>query len=102
MNKKGFEIAISMFVLIVIGIFVLIGLILFVRKGFDDLDEGVKPFIESTEVIAVKESCQISCTVGSKFSFCCGNYTVENRDVRCYDPRLGVSCSLNCEDFTCG
>ena len=101
-DKRGLEIAISTLVLLILGIAVLIGLILFFRKGLSNFDNGTKPFLENSEAVVVKEACEAACKAGNRFSFCCKNYTVDDQQILCNDSRLEVDCSaLSCEGFRC-
>lgn len=102
MDKKGFELAISTIVLLVIGLAVLIALILLLQRGIGGFNSGTEPFLENAEASAVKSACQLACNTENSFTYCCGNFTVSNEEIRCDDSRLGVSCSkLNCAAVSC-
>ena len=101
-SKKGFEMAISTLVLLILGIAVLIGLILFFRKGLGDFDKGTKPFLENSEAVIAKKNCEAACIAENKFIFCCKNYTVNNQQILCNDSRFELDCSaLSCDGFAC-
>ena len=101
MNKKGFEMAVSTIVLIIIGIAVLIGLILFITKGFGWWKAGIDPIGNAGNVGAVREACGISCRAEDANTFCCEKFKVGGRNVTCLDTSLGVECSLDCSAVQC-
>lgn len=100
-NKKGLEMAISTIVLLIIGLAVLIGLILLLRNGILGFNQGTKPFLENAEASAVKSACELACNSENKLTYCCGNFTVSNKKIKCADGRLEVGCGLSCEGFAC-
>ncbi len=102
MDKKGFELTISTVVIIVIAIALLIGLFVFLNKGFGWFKAGTKPFANSVEVTAIRESCNFACQAQDSLTFCCEEYSLRGNSTSCRDSRLGVRCSINCEDVDCG
>lgn len=101
MNKKALELAISTIVLLVIGVFVLIGLIYAITGGFDRLNSTTDPFLDSTQTTAIKTTCEDACTNNIPLTYCCNQFDVNDEKITCSDPRLGVSCSLSCAAVTC-
>ena len=101
MNKKGFELAISTIVVIVISVAVLVGLILFLRGGFDAFSSGTTPLLDTFGGIAIKEACGLSCSVEDKLNYCCKEFDFEGKKISCSDSRLEIDCSLDCERFVC-
>ena len=102
MDKKGFELTISTVVIIVIVIALLIGLFVFLNKGFGWFGAGTKPFANSVETAAIKESCNFACQAQDSLTFCCEEYSFRGNSTFCNDSRLRVSCSINCENVNCG
>jgi len=101
MNSKAMEMAISTLILIVIGILVLIGLAYALTGGFKSFRASSKPFLDTSQSSSIKQACSMACENNDKITFCCGNYTIDNKDIKCSDSRLEVSCSINCKDFQC-
>ena len=98
MNKKGFEMAISTIIIIVLSIVVLIGLILFLSKGFGWFNSGVKPIANTVGFSAVREACNIACNAENSFVFCCETFSVDNKNLSCTDSRIDVSCPSVLDD----
>jgi len=101
MNKKGLELAISTIVIVVISIAVLIGLILFLRGGFEAFSSGTKPILDTFQRTAIKEACELSCATENKLNYCCKEFDYEGEKLFCEDSRLGLYCSFNCEVVEC-
>lgn len=102
MDKRGFELTISTIVIIITAVAVLIGLFIFLNKGFDIFEKGTVPFIESVEVASIKESCNFACQTQDFFTFCCRDFSFDDESTSCLDRRLDLSCSeINCESFDC-
>ena len=101
MNRKGFEMAISTVVMIIIGIAVLIGLILLVTKGFDFFSKGTEPIANAGSVEAVRQACQISCSAENSNAFCCTKFKLQGKDVFCSNKTVNVDCNINCDNVIC-
>ena len=101
MNRKGFELAISTIIILVISVAVLIGLIFMLRGGFETFESGTNPFLGTTEGVLIKEACELSCSAENKLSYCCKEFDYEGGKVSCDDSRLDIGCALDCEDFVC-
>ncbi len=101
MDKKGFELAISTFVIFIMGLAVLIGLILFLRGGFENLESGTAPFLETAEGTMIKESCELLCISRDKIGYCCKKFDYNESNLSCEDSRLEVECNLDCTEFVC-
>ncbi|HLC31733.1 MAG TPA: hypothetical protein VJK51_03620 [Candidatus Nanoarchaeia archaeon] len=97
MNRKGFELAISTLVVFIIAVVVMIGLIIVVKGGFEKLGRVTEPVFDVAAAGAVKGACELACVNVDRLSYCCTNFTVGSEVVYCFDSRLGVSCSLDCE-----
>ena len=100
MNRKGLELAISTIILIVLGVLVLAGLIVYLRGGFKILD-NTKPITDSLQGAATKEACNIACKANDRLTFCCHEFDVNKEKINCIDTRLEIECGLVCEDFVC-
>lgn len=92
MNRRGFEIAISAIIIIIISIAVLIGLILFLKNGFGWFNSGVEPIADTVGLSAVREACNIACSADNAFVFCCEKFRVNDQNWSCTDSLIGVSC----------
>ena len=101
MDKKGFELAISTIIIMVISIAVLIGLIFMLKEGFESFESGTNPFLETTGGLAIKESCELSCSAEDKFGYCCREFDYEENKIDCRDSLLEVDCNLDCTEFVC-
>jgi hypothetical protein len=102
MNRKSLELAISTFVIIVLGILVLIGLIYFVTDGFKSFRSSTNPFISAAEESGVKAACENACSNELKMTFCCVNHTVNDEIIKCNDSRLDINCQkIDCNTFSC-
>ena len=101
MNRKALELAITTLILIILGIAVLIGLIYFVTDGFKTLKSSTEPFLDTTQASSIKTACQLSCDSVDKLTYYCGNFTIQEKEIKCTDSRLEVQCNLNCNDFSC-
>ncbi|MBI2629824.1 hypothetical protein HYW76_01860 [Candidatus Pacearchaeota archaeon] len=96
-NKKGFEMAISMLVVIVLGVVLLIALALAFTGGW-------KKFIRTTEsysmsdIDALAKICRSQCDMANSQTFCCQERELggEKEKITCQDERLKVECGINC------
>jgi hypothetical protein len=101
MNKKAFELAISTLILIILGVLVLIAIIYAVTDGFKNFSSTTAPFTDTATSTAIKQSCQNACDSETKLIYCCSQYDMGNIQTNCTDPRLEVTCTLDCSDFVC-
>ena len=101
MDKKGFELAISTIVIIIVSIAILIGLILILKGSFEDFESGTAPLLETTEGLTIRESCKLACSAENKINYCCKEFDYESEKISCEDSRLEISCDLDCEGFVC-
>ncbi len=90
MNKKGFELAISTIVIMVISIAVLSGLIFMLKEGFESFESGTNPLLDTTNGLAIKESCELSCSAEDKLGYCCREFDYEENKIDCRDSLLEV------------
>jgi len=101
MNKKGIQIAISTLIILVIGVFVLLGLIFMLTGGFRTFQETTQPLLEGTQAAAIKETCNIACATENKLTYCCEEFDLKDGTIMCEDSRLEADCSLSCAGFSC-
>ena len=99
MNKKGFELAISTFVVFVLGLLVLFGLVYAVTDGFKRFKSNSDILLSGSEGAAVKKTCEIACESGDKITYCCKNFSVSGTSVKCFDARLDIDCSISCDNL---
>ena len=92
MDRKAIELAISTFILIVLGILVLIGLIYAITDGFKSFKSSTEPFLDTTQSSSIKQACSLACQSEDKITFCCREYDLENEKIKCFDSRLEISC----------
>ena len=96
------ELALSTIILLVIGILVLIGIGYLLVNGFDNFRSNTRPFVEASGAAAVREACNIACVAEDRLTYCCKNFTISSENVKCWDERLELDCTLSCESFSCG
>ncbi|MGV8142422.1 MAG: hypothetical protein ACP5NS_02185 [Candidatus Pacearchaeota archaeon] len=101
MNKRGFEIAMSAIVIIIISLVVLVALILFVRNGFSLFNDTTSVVLDASSSAAVNEACLISCRAEDDIAFCCTKYKFGSKDIFCSDKNLGLECSVDCSAVSC-
>ena len=101
MNRKGFELAISIIIILALGVILLVGLIYVISDGFSFFRGSTEPYLDTTESVAVRESCRLACEQGDRLTYCCRNSTIQGTNLGCGDDRLEVGCELDCEDFVC-
>ncbi len=100
-EKRGFELAISTIVILVLGLFVLIGLALLVSGGIDVFKSSTKPFLDTSSASSIKQACVLACENGDKITYCCKKYDIDREKVSCGDQRFEIQCGLECRDFQC-
>lgn len=101
MNTRGFDIAITTIVLIIIAIAVLIGLVLFVMNGFSFFKSGTEPILRTQSFEATRQACGLFCTADNELAFCCESISMNKEDVFCSDNRLNVNCNIDCSSVEC-
>ncbi|RMD67653.1 hypothetical protein D6817_00870 [Candidatus Pacearchaeota archaeon] len=103
MEKRGFELAISTLVIILLGVILLIAIIIFVSGGFDRFKKTTKPLEESSVSSAIIQACNLACQNQDRFFYCCKENELEDkRKIKCTDPLLGLSCEkVDCAQVKC-
>lgn len=102
MNKKAFELAISTLILIILGVLVLTAITYALTDGFKKFKNTSSPFTDTSQITAIKTNCRNACENSNRFVYCCSTYKIDDQDIKCSDPRLELSCTLNCTEFECG
>ncbi|MBS3084149.1 hypothetical protein J4423_05065 [Candidatus Pacearchaeota archaeon] len=101
MNRKGMEMAISTIIWIIIGIVVLIGLVVFITKGFGLFKEGTEPVLKTSRNNVVKQACEIACRGEDSRTFCCEPFKVDGKNVYCKNSSLNLDCNYDCSEVVC-
>lgn len=101
MNSRGFDIAITTIILIIIGVAVLIGFIFFIKNGFSFFKSGTDPILQTQSLEATRQACELVCRSGNEVSFCCQAIDMNNQQIFCDDELLNVDCSFNCASVSC-
>ena len=96
MNKRGFEMAISTLVVIVLAIMVLVALALAFTGSFDKFVSYIRGF-SGSDINNQQKLCQSQCDLNSVQDFCCQEKTISKEKVTCQDKRLDIGCIINCE-----
>ena len=100
-DKKGFELAISTIILLILGLLVVLGLILAFTGGLKKFQKNTGILLDSAEGSIVKKACELACAGEDKVTYCCKNQTIQGQVLLCSDKRLEVDCNLECEGFQC-
>jgi len=95
MNKRGFELAISTLVIIVLALLVLLALSLAFSSGFKNFWNTIKGYFGS-EIDSLRNVCKNQCVLENKFSYCCEERKLDNREITCQDDILDVKCDIDC------
>lgn len=76
-NKKGFEMAISTIILIILSLIVLIALILVFTKSTGTFSERISSLLGNSNIDSVKDSCNLLVNQNSAYEYCCVNKTIK-------------------------
>lgn len=68
-SKKAQNLSITTIILLVLGVFILIGLILATTMGWDEFKSTVSAALGS-DMAQAKRDCKIQCSTGNDFDFC--------------------------------
>ena len=96
MNKRGFELAISTLVLLILGMLILIALVLVLTGVFEKFISAIRGY-SGSEVDNLNKLCQSQCDLDNKYSFCCEMKKLGKEDITCLDSRIKAECDINCE-----
>lgn len=97
-NKKGFELAISTMVLLILGVFILIVFVLAITGSFQKFWDSIKGY-SASDIDNLQKLCQSQCDLENKYSHCCELKNLGKEKVTCLDKRIDVSCVINCENI---
>ncbi|MEK6820629.1 MAG: hypothetical protein AABX71_02865 [Nanoarchaeota archaeon] len=99
-NKRGFELAISTLVVIVLALLILAALVVAFTMGFENFLGVIRGYFVS-DISAVKQACENACISGLSYDFCCVEREMDfgqgKEKITCEEKRLNISCDLNCE-----
>ena len=102
MNSKGFDIAITTIILIIIGVAVLIGFVLFIKNGFSFFKSGTDPILKTQSLESTRQACELVCRSGNEIAFCCDAIELNGEDIFCNNLELNVDCGIDCSKVVCG
>jgi len=100
-DKKGFELAISTIILIVLGILVLVALGYAIKEGVISFQKNRGDILSTGEGAIAKKACEIACNSEDKITFCCNDFSIKGKEYYCNDSRLEIGCNIDCLDFSC-
>ena len=95
MNKRGFQLAISTIILLILGILVLISLILIVTGQFEAFLDVIRNY-GGSDIDNLNKLCQSQCDLKQEYDFCCGEKVIKKEEITCLDDRLSVDCGIDC------
>jgi len=101
MNDRGFDVAITTIVLIIIGVAVLIGLVFFIKGGFSFFKTGTDPLLKTQSIEASRQACELLCRSENERTFCCEPIDMNGEDILCTDSKLDVKCNMDCSKVVC-
>ncbi|MBM3232215.1 hypothetical protein FJZ21_02460 [Candidatus Pacearchaeota archaeon] len=101
MNSRGFDIAITTIILIIISLAVLIGLIFFVKNGFRSFQSTTDPLLKTQSLEGARQACELVCKTENEITFCCESITMDKEDLFCTNSTLGVNCNIDCSIVSC-
>ncbi|MEK6909042.1 MAG: hypothetical protein AABX23_03260 [Nanoarchaeota archaeon] len=101
MNSRGFDIAITTIILIVIGVAILIGFVFFIKNGFSFFKSGTEPILKTQSLEATRQACELICRSDNEITFCCESMSLNNEEIYCGDSRLNVNCNFDCSKVVC-
>lgn len=101
MNDRGFDIAITTIILIIIGVAVLIGLVFLVKNGFSFFKSGTEPLLKTQSLEGARQACGLVCRSENERAFCCESVGLNNEKLFCNDAALEVNCNIDCSRVAC-
>lgn len=101
MNKRGIELAISTIILLILGVFVLVGIILMLSGQWKNFTDTISQYWIS-DVEITRKACELACSTERVYDFCCikrkATFEKIKESITCQDNRLGLECDkVNCE-----
>ncbi len=100
MNKKGFQLAISTLIVIILGLLILIALSLAFTTGFEGFMNRLRGF-QGSEIDNAVNECKTACTMKNEHDFCCKERIVEDEKVTCKDlvEQGKIECDIDCANM---
>jgi hypothetical protein len=98
MDKRGFQLAISTIVLMVLAVLILIGLISMLTMGWDRFIQVAFGYVPSEQQISIN-FCEEQCTFGQEVDFCCGEKQISDKEG---DVALCLDLGVECPEISCG
>jgi len=71
MNKRGFELAISTIILLILAVFVLVIFVLFLTMGSNNFRDTLKGYFSYSNVDSVISSCNLAVDTNMPYKYCC-------------------------------
>ena len=99
-NKKGLELAISTIILLILGIFVLVGLISILVMGWGNFKMYIGAILGS-DIAQAKKMCNIQCNLDNNYDYCCEDKEVKKETYTCKDEILKGDCGIDCTAIVC-
>jgi len=93
-DKRGFELAISTMVIIILGLVVLIFLILFFTMGSGSFLEKMKSYFSYSNVDSFIQGCNVFVDSGQVNAYCC-----DSKKIRYMDDGEKVEEVLSCSEL---
>jgi len=92
LNKRGFELAFSTLIYIVLGLLVLAIMIFIVTGGFKKFQDYLNN-VSPSDVQSVKSACKVACEGFQDYDFCTRAREVKDMGkINCTDSRINVTC----------
>jgi hypothetical protein len=95
MNKRGFELALSTIVVIILAVMVLLFAVIFFTKGSESFLDAVKGYFSYSNVDSIIERCNIFADSNSVNGFCC-----EKIEVKYYIDDEKEKGMFNCRELS--
>lgn len=94
LNKKGFELVFSTWVIIILSILMLVFLIYFFAMGSGSFLDNIKGYFSKTNVDSVIKSCNFLVDSNSGYEFCCDEKTLK------YKEDSFKEIEITCDEFS--
>ncbi len=99
-DKRGLEMAISTIILLILGVFVLIGLISILVMGWGNFKMYIGAVLGS-DIAQAKKMCRIQCSLDNSYDYCCENKNVNGQSYTCQTEILKTDCAMDCSNINC-
>ncbi len=84
-DKRGFELAFSTLVGLVLAITLLVLLLVFITGGFGNLKDKIFVYLSASNIDNIVQACNSFVLSGSSYEFCCVNRTMKVSSKEKYD-----------------